>query len=114
MGSNTGTWFTIVKTGIYAINGWIAGSTNNLYYASIDASTNAAHSTVVPGNTTELASTTGFNGAGRVMVNYTGYLPSNAGMYYKLKVGGGLSANTVYRLYITFLGETPSNSSFIL
>jgi hypothetical protein len=109
--SNTGTYFTINKPGIYAITAITNGTTTGNYNASIDASTNIGHNAAF--TTPSLAALTGFNGQGWWTLNYTGYLPSNSGMYYKVKVSGAMGLTTS-RLTIAYLGETTAFSGWFI
>jgi hypothetical protein len=109
--SNVGTYFTINRNGIYAFSVLGTGSTNNNYELQLDASTNIGHSNTT--NNIILSTVTGFNGAGRNGVNFTGYLPSNSGMYYKVKATSQFLSPTV-RIVITFLQETTAQSGYFI
>ena len=112
IGTNSGTYFVVNKSGIYSIVVTTVGSAGTNYSAGVDASTNIAHNATGFTNTNALVTQTVLTGATRVAFNYTGYLPAISNMYYKVKTASSLTEDS--KLYITFLGETPAYSGFFI
>jgi hypothetical protein len=116
--SNTGTYFTVNRTGLYNFSVYLAGSDVGGAAVFIDCSTSITHSAIdrtqnaIIANNVVPAVTAG--GATSLTSVFTGVLPSNSGIYYKVKAssitpGTGRSGG---RLVITFLGEAPAVTGF--
>jgi hypothetical protein len=103
---NCGTYFTVKKTGTYAITCTLNGSTTNTWGATLDVCTNIGHNTLNYGFGM-LSTTGGPNGVGTGTLAFTGPLLSNDNWYYKFKIG---STNTptvaATAITVTFLSET--------
>jgi hypothetical protein len=102
---NCGTYFTVRRTGIYAITCTLNGSTTGTWGATLDVCTNIGHNTLNYGF--GMLSTTGApNGVGTGTLAFTGPLESNDARYYKFKIG---TTNTptvaATAITVTFLGE---------
>ena len=110
VGDSSGTYFVINRSGIYSIHAYFVGTSGGQPTAAIDVSSNIGHSSFA--NVIQLAYSAGVTSTGAALsVSYTGFLPSNANNYYKLKMTN-ISANSNSRLMITFLGESPNVPGF--
>lgn len=101
--ATTGGYFTILKSGIWSVKCVMTNNDIN-GRASIDASTNISNTANFPFGA--IAQTTsGYWGD----LNYTGYLSSNATMYYKVMSIGNPSPSVgkAVKLIVTFISEMP-------
>ena len=101
--ASTGGYFTILKSGIWAISVVAQGQGTDAQLG-IDASSGTSLNGFTGTNT--LAKVVGFNGS----VSFTGYLSSNSSMYYKI-VGINCEATSKStKLFISFIQELPNIS----
>jgi hypothetical protein len=106
---NCGTYFTINRTGIYSIFTWSGVSASSQWNTIVDASSAIAHN-AMNYNIPTLGVGWGSTTLGTSTSSFTGVLPSNNSIYYKVKTDGA-TPNTNSRLVITFLGEAPTVAS---
>jgi hypothetical protein len=100
-----GSSLIVKKSGIWSIS-YVINATAIGQYSWVDASTNnVAASTYPPATSTVIAFGQGSGTSSSV--SWTGYLPSNANVYYKFRFSGTPSAMNTY-LTIAFLHETPA------
>jgi hypothetical protein len=103
--ASTGSYFTILKSGIWSISAIIANA-DAAQYVSLDASTNTTFSGHMDNTGTICVGHTSFGG----QVNFTGYLSSNASMHYKFHAPIANFAAPANKLMISFICELPDIS----
>jgi hypothetical protein len=118
VGSNAGTYFTVNRTGLYNFSVYLGGTDAGNATVFIDCSTNIAHSAIDRTQHTILANNVVVpvvnGGAVSLTSVFTGVLPSNSGIYYKVKASAILpsAGRAGGRFVITFLGEAPAVTGF--
>jgi hypothetical protein len=99
--------FKVLKSGVWSFN-WTLSVANG-FATWLDASTNdnSNIAAYTAGNPVVAYATTSVNNAAQA--SWTGYLPSNAGTFYKIRSSGGaIGTPSNWYLQIAFLYETPN------
>ena len=105
-----GTYFVCKRSGVWTITTGLHGNSSTPSLM-IDVSNNITYNDAINVNAKRALATT-IGGHFYANLSFTGYLPSNDNLYYKIRCTGfGIDTDAAY-LYITFHNELPAATGF--